>query len=153
MCADNLSLSTNFEEVIIGPKSILRKEITEEIFATRNGVKGTLQEILRTKNFQNTTAAYRSIIVSDRIKFEPDHSKLQDPPLAIFDGSQGYLKWRNFWKKSSWIVILDRTENQFESAVEQITKEYIQIRVERKSEIRLGNIPKGIEVMVFQVRA
>lgn len=151
--ADNLISSTVFEEVIIGPKSLLRNEITGEIFSTRNGVQGTLQEILRTKNFQNTTSAYRTIIVSDRIRFEPDHSRIQDPHLAVFDGTQGYLKWRNFWKKSNWIVVLDRTENQFEPAVEQLTKEFVQNRIDKHVEINIGHIPNGIEAMAFLVNS
>lgn len=149
--ADILISSTVFEEVIIGPKSLLKNEITEEIFSTRNGVQGTLHEILRPKNFQNPTAAYRTIIVSDRIRFEPDHSRIHDPPLAVFDGTQGYLKWRNFWKKSNWIVVLDRTENQFEPAVEQLTKEYVQNRIDKHVELNNGHIPDGIEVMAFLV--
>ena len=151
--ADNLISSTVFEEVIIGPKSLLKNEITEETFSTSNGVQGTLQEILRTKNFQTPTAAYRTIIVSDRIRFEPDHSRIQDPPLAVFDGTQGYLKWRNFWKKSNWVVVLDRTENQFEPAIEQLTKDYVQNRIDKDVELDIDHIPDGIEIMAFLVRA
>ena len=57
---------------------------------------GTLQDILRTREFQNSKSPYRSIVISDRIKFVPVHSNINDPPLAIFDGCQSYLKWREF---------------------------------------------------------
>jgi hypothetical protein len=151
-CANRLVSSTNFEEVIIGPKSLLKTEISEEVFATKNRTTGTLQEILRAKNYQNPTAVYRSIIISDRIKSEPDHSKIQDPPLVIFDGGQGFLKWRSFWKESSWVIILDRTENQFEPAIEQVNREYIQNRVGNPINTIPENIPEGIEILAFQVK-
>lgn len=150
-CANRFITLTNLEEVIIGPKNILRKEITDGLFATRGKIVGTLQEILKIREFQSSTASYRSIIISDRIKFNPEHSTIADPPLTIFDNCQGFLKWRNYWRGSSWVVVFDRTEYQFDSAIEQLNKEYIQNRVDKPTKITLSNIPAGIEVMIFKV--
>jgi len=153
-CASSLISKTNLEIVIIGPKKLVRNEVIDQEFLTRQGQAGVLQEILRVKEFQSHTKSYRTRIISDRNKAKKVHSSISDPSLVIFDGAQGFLKWRGYWKKSNWIVILDRTEYQFDPGLEQINKEYI---LNRKNdyipELVNFEIPSGIEMMVFEVRA
>lgn len=151
-CTSILAEESNLEIAIIGPKKLLRNEAIDQEFVTRTSQIGILQEILRIREFQSSNRSYRTRVISDRNRYVSAHSNISDPPLVIFDGALGFLKWRNYWKKSNWIVILDRTEYQFDSAVEQINREYIQNR-KNDSNIEISNIeiPFGIEVMVFKV--
>jgi hypothetical protein len=152
-CASSLISESNLEAVIIGPKKAIEDEATAQEFSVRGEQTGTLQEILRVKEFQNNTKSYRSRTISDRIRATGVHSGISDPPLVIFDGAQGFLKWRSYWKKSSWIVILDRTEYQFDAAINQINREYIMHRKgDNGLEMSDLHIPLGIEMTAFEVR-
>lgn len=153
-CSHSFISTSYLESVIIGPKNLLRKEISEQIFATQNNQTGTLQEIIRVKEFQSNTMAYRSRIISDRIRATPVHSKISDPPLTIFDGSQSFLKWRSFWKGSNWVVVLEKAEYQFYPATEQIKREYaLNSTNNTPAEFTTSEIPPGIEMTVFEVSA
>jgi len=149
----DLTSESTFELAIIGPKNLIRQEVTCQEFSTLKGYGGNLQEILRIKEFQSIAKAYRSRIVSDRIKAVKIHSNIKDPPVVIFDGAQGFLKWRTYWKQSNWIIILDRTEYQFQVAVEQINREYSLQRTENiEIDPLKSNIPIGVEMMAYKVR-
>lgn len=153
-CSHSFISISNLESVIIGPKNLLKKEISEQIFATQNYQTGTLQEIIRAKEFQNNTMAYRSRIISDRIRATPVHSRISDPPLTLFDGSQSFLKWRSFWKRSNWVVVLEKPEYQFYPATEQIKREYaLNSTNNTPTEFTTSEIPPGIEMTVFEVSA
>jgi hypothetical protein len=149
----DLTLESNFELAIIGPKNLIKEEVTIQEFFTVKGYGGNLQEILRIKEFQSISNAYRSRIISDRIKAVKIHTNIKDPPLVIFDGAQGFLKWRTYWKQSNWVILLDRTENQFQVAVEQINREYALYRTENFDidPLRL-NIPGGVEMMAYKAQ-
>ena len=152
-CGSSLVSESSLEIVIIGPKKALENEVKDQEFSTGDGEIGTLQEILRVKEFQSITKSYHSQIISDRVKSTKPHSSILDPPLVIFDGAQSFLKWRNYWKASNWIVVLDRTEYQFDAAVEQINREYILNRKDdNELEVTSLKVPVGIEVMAFWAR-
>ena len=46
---------------------------------------------------------------------------------------------------------MDRTDNHFEPAVEQLVKEYTQQRVDKPAKFNLNEIPSGVELMYFEV--
>lgn len=46
------------------------------------------------------------------------------PRLVLFDGAQGFIKWRHFFGKSDWVIILDRTEPHYQEAVHGINDGY-----------------------------
>lgn len=143
-------IESNLEAVIIGPKNKIEAEVMNQEFTVSRGQVGTLQDILRIKEFQSDTKFYRSRIISDRIKLTKIQSGVEDSPLVVFDGAQGFLKWRNYWRESAWVVVLERTEYQFDSAVEQINREFT-LRGKENNYIELVNleVPVGIELMIF----
>jgi hypothetical protein len=115
------AMRSRLECVIIGCVNILRHEIkdTEISFGSRR-VEGTFQDVLRVRKFLSEGSAYRSnVMPSDR-----EQSSLtsnQDVPyIVIFDGAMSFLKWRDYWRRSNWLVLLDKTESCFQEAVDQL---------------------------------
>ncbi len=149
--AFSLTMYSKFEVVIIGSKKIIEKEIADQEFFTGNHKKGCLADVIRIKEYQGKFSAYRSRVISNRIKRTKLHT-IEDPPLAIFDGSLSFLKWRPFWMKSNWVVILDRTDSQYDSSLEQLNRIYIQYHLANSAKIELPNIPDGVEITIFEVK-
>lgn len=147
-----LITESSLDLVFIGPRERIRREITGQPFFSNRNNQGTLQEIIRTAEFQGSINSYRSIALSGRNNAKSIHANIPDPPFVFFDGAQGYLKWRSYWKSSNWLVFLDRTETQFVPAVEQINRDYSQWN---KSIVDLSSlqhfIPPGIEAIGFEV--
>lgn len=150
-CASLLVTESKLETVIIGPKKSVEAEVTTQEFLTHGGQTGTLQEILRVREFQNENKSSRSRIISDKARAVTTHSGILDPPLVIFDGAQGFLKWRSYWTASNWVIVLDQTEYQFEAAVEQVKREFHYRKDNCGLEITSLDIPAGIEAMSFGV--
>lgn len=142
---------SRLEVLFVGEKRKLQEEVTTQKFACKDKKAGVLQDILRVKQFQGKSHAYRSFILSNRAKQRRVQSVVGDPPLVIFDGSSGYLKWNHQWNNSNKVIILSRTDTHYEPAIEQLIGNYIK----RSSgnnipKIPIGEIPAGIEAMMFE---
>lgn len=157
-------LNSNLNTVILGPKHILRDEIIEtEIAVPKRGtlqegslpfphqsdsnmVKGSFNDILRVKSFQNEGEGFRSEILPLQLKSIKNYKNT--PAVAIIDGSTAYLKFRNYYRYSHLVIIFDRADSNFEEAVEQFNNDY---RTNRKSDWLgyLPKAPKGIDTLAF----
>jgi hypothetical protein len=137
--------------VIIGKESFLRTETTKIDFAGTPSFKkaGVLQDILRVKKFFLTyNQAYRSQVFS-ATPIEPPHPPNGKVPfVSIFDGASSFVKWRDDWRTSHWIILLDRTEIHFQEAVDIVNQDYIN-RVDEEIP-NLPSHPRGVEVVVYQ---
>ena len=141
---------SKIELAIVSTLRLLKHEICDQQFAL-NGQLGNLQEFIRVRQFGGKRGTHKSFAVSDKSLTE-QRSMVVKPGLTIFDGSQSFLKWRALWPQSNMFVILDQTENQFYSAVNQINSDFIQKRIDDSAKISIPPIPDGIEVMIFEVR-
>lgn len=87
--------------------SVLRKEAQSTEFAARssNGafVEGTLQEVLRVREFSSANQSYRSQVFSVNNRKLPGTAGRMKPAFAVFDGATGFLKWREKFRNSDWI--------------------------------------------------
>ena len=52
------------------------------------------------------------------------------PYATLFDGALSFLKWREAWRQTHWIVVLDRTDSHFADAVNVLNQEYVSDRVD-----------------------
>lgn len=149
--ANEFSMRSRLECVIIGCVNTLRYEIKEtEISFGAKHIEGTFQDVLRARKFLSEGSAYRSnVIPADR-----EQASLRDnqeiPYAVIFDGAMSFLKWRDYWQRSNWIVLLDKTESCFQEAADQLNNEYVKKRV---SDVLIENaleLPQGIDILSFQ---
>lgn len=130
--------TSSLECLILGQVNILDTEIRTTTFAIPRSPQepvdgrsapiptgerfytGTLQDILRVKRFGHDGGMYKADIwASQRLTLAEIESN-ETPRLVLFDGSQGFIKLRHFFRKSDWVIILDRTDPHYQEAVHGI---------------------------------
>jgi hypothetical protein len=146
--------SSCLECTILGRISILRHEIKEINFycGQDKGVykAGKLQDILRVREWLSKDEAYRSEVLPVDGHNQQKTAEGLVPHVTIFDGAAGFLKWRDYWRNSHWIIVLDRTEPHFREAVELVNQDYIQNRVGEGGIQNMPPSPPGVEFVVYQ---
>ena len=147
----NFILQSRLDCVLIGPLSLLQEEFKAN-FAKKQSTEadelGWLADLSRVREFQPPGSAYRSSIFPAASK---DNSKLliePDPYAYIFDGPYGFIKWRDWCRKSNWIVLLDRTDPNFNYAATLVNQEYLS-RSEKVRKIKIPPMPSNVEAMAF----
>ena len=111
---------------------------------------GTLRDLLRVRRLFNKDESFRSDIFPVNKAENAKLSEQMTPHVVIFDGSVGYLKWRDNWAQSNWLVILDRTEPRFREAVQVINEEYLNRTSEE--ELRPSRpAPSSVDIVAFTV--
>ncbi|MBE9209450.1 hypothetical protein IQ244_23720 [Nostoc sp. LEGE 06077] len=144
---------TRLDCAVIGRINTLKSEILEIPFASfslpSKSKIGSLQDILRVRKFLSEGQAYRSEILSSSGSDTPKTKDGLVPHVTIFDGATGFIKWRDDWRNSHWIILLERTEPHFKEAVDIIDTDYIN----RQNWEEIPNIipaPSGVEMVVYQ---
>jgi hypothetical protein len=111
--------------------------------------QGFLSEVCRISGLIPAGTGHRFLIQSvksqEPINLPPKYSCHS---TIVFDGSTNFLKWRDFYTKHNWIVVLDHTDANFKSAVDQVNQDYI-YRSTEIVEVAIPPIPSGIEMMMF----
>lgn len=135
-------INTYPDNVIVGSKLTLQKEIEGiQLFSEKE--KGSLQDILRIKNFMSEFTFPKSEILSSQKSIE---KYPKSTGLLIFDGSRNFLKYQAHLKSPVEIVFLDRTENYFSDATGELMERYYN----RESELSLfKETPLPIEIITF----
>lgn len=150
----NVYKHSDFTCAILGKLSVLKKEILETSIVRFSSdaslQKGKLQDILRVRKWLSKGEAYRSDVFP--VNGDKPQKTLDGltPHITIFDGASGFLKWRENWLNSHWIVLLDRTEPKFKEAVELVNYDYIQKRVDEGGIQNMPPIPPGVEIVIYQ---
>ena len=144
-------LRTRLDCVVIGPKNILQEELKAKLAKTRSikgDSPGCLADLIRVRELQPPGSAYRSSIFPAASK---NNSVLLEgtPPFAVvFDGPYGFIKWRDSCRQSNWIVLLDRTDPNFNYAVTLVNQEH-QNRSEKARKVKIPPLPPNVEAMIF----
>lgn len=144
--------TTAVETIVLGRKGVTHSDVLETPIAIDDGngnlVEGCPQDFVRLRI--NDRSAYRSHVISPGFRKQSMYSRIVRPKLVVFDGASGFLRSRHHWRNAHWIILLDRTEWQFEEAVKEINEIYIQRREGYIPRIRgLPNPPGGTELMLF----
>ncbi|MBD2415310.1 hypothetical protein FACHB389_17705 [Nostoc calcicola FACHB-389] len=150
---NEFTIKTRLDCTVFGRISSLENEILKIQFASCSSPselnRGYLQDILRVRNFLPAGQAYRSEILPSQFSKSPQTTNRLVPHVTIFDGATGFIKWRDDWRKSHWIILLERTDTHFKEAVEIIDTDYIN----RQNWEEIQNIiptPSGVEMVVYQ---
>jgi hypothetical protein len=107
---------------------------------------GTLQDILKIRRFAGEGHTYRSEVMAVAAEALPE---ITSPYTTLFDGALSFLKWREAWRQTHWIVVLDRTEPHFAEAVNILNQEYVSDRLDAEVPI-LPRLPDGMDVLLFK---
>jgi hypothetical protein len=147
-------LHSCLEAVLIGPKNTLEEEMNAALATSKIDkfdCPGNLSDLIRVKEFQPPGTAFRSSILAAASRNNTSLTGDDTPCVIIFDGSHGFVKWRDYWRKFNWVVILDETDPNFNYAVSQVNQEFI-AREEKQHKLKIPTIPPGIEIMYFNAR-
>jgi hypothetical protein len=146
------SSNSRLECVIVGRLKVLRQEITKTEFGfnmSKGFSGGNLQDILRIRRFLGNNEAFRSVIcpVNKKKAIIPAEDKI--PSIAIFDGSSAFIKWRDSWRKSDWVALLDRTDLGFSEATNILNQGYMN-RICQQEINNSPPCPPGIKMVAYQ---
>lgn len=162
--AKDLPHRSRLECCVIGHLGQIRTEITETEFAAYTGDgaprasatnswnAGTLQDILRVRKFMGGGKAYRTEVIAAQSNNVPSVAAEAEPHVTIFDGAPGFTKWRDYWRSSHWLVLLDMTEPGFDEGARSLNTEYI---TNRLGETESGNVPlppAGVQLVFYRER-
>jgi len=148
---DGFLRNSRLDTVVVGHEGLLRAEALSASFAILdkqgNPTMGKLQDMLRARCLLTTDASFRSDIVSSRRAhtMEPDR-----PWVVVFDGAAGFLRRYDLWLDTAWLVVLERTESQFEDAVNEVNRQQM---VSASKELSIPNLPTpppGAEFVLYQ---
>ncbi len=147
--------SSRLECVIAGHTGLLRQEIKETAVASRSPqtgelAQGTLQDVLRVRKFSGINDSYRTSVIYANSKTLPELPGGGVPAVTIFDGASSFVKWRDSFRHSSWIVLIDRTERLASDGADLLNSEYLQYRIEGESVPETPPVPAGIELTIFK---
>lgn len=148
---------SRLECIILGRIGELRHEIVNTPFAIQvaSGAfgEGNLQDLIRVRRFAGSDQCHRSNVVDVSRSGSPFQNDRELPSIVVFDGSRSFLRWRDYWRQSNWILCLDRTESDFGEAVEELNREYTQRRSRLNWSVRTPLAPSRVEVLMYQESA
>jgi hypothetical protein len=148
----DLVLQSSLDCVIIGPHNKLKQEVKSSLSPINtppDESPGTLADLLRVKDFQPQGQAYRSSAIPGVSRKSSIKAAIElSPFVVIFDGSQGFTKWKDYWDKFNMIIVLERTDLNFDYAASQINSDYYN-RSTKKIKVAFPHIPPSIEMMFF----
>jgi hypothetical protein len=131
--------------VLVGRANVLEEEITSGDVVTSSS--RPLQDILKAGRFLGRRqAGMRSEVLPQGVDL-PQELRDAQPALVIFDGAGALRRWREGWRDSGWIIILDRTSPQFAEGVGLVEEEYVQ-RATSSADPQL-ELPANAELMAF----
>lgn len=148
-----LSATTRLDCVIVGVRGALEYELTTESFASGPDSayhEGTLQGIVRARQFAGANDPYRSAVVSSSAEAE-DARPAGHPAAVIFDGSAAFNNWRSSWGGSNWLVVLDRSSPSADDGAVAIGQSYAR-RLYDSDVLDRTDVPPGIEIAAYVVR-
>jgi len=142
---------TRLDFIVVGSKSLLREEYFQNFnlrISKDSESEGNLVDLSRIQDFQSPGNAYRGVIFQATSN---DNSSLKNetPPfVVVFDGANGFIKWKDSFRNSNWIILLDRTDLNFDSAVTYVNQEHL-MRSEKTPKLIIPNLPPSVEAMFF----
>lgn len=150
---NSFAMDSSADCLLVGRKRNLYAESNETTFGCSSGnpeiINGKLQEVLRVRQFFSSEQPSHCEFISAQARRKTVKRNMpENVSITIFDGANGFLKLRDFCRNSHWIVLLDRTEPNFFSAVEQLNTDFSQ----RESDLlpdEFPALPNGLEAMFF----
>lgn len=154
---DRLLTLSQSQFYYIGRKKWVKDEIIDTEIAVYDSkkskhIQGNLHELLRMKEFVGEQDSYQSHLLSTSASSHKfDFKNTISSTFTIFDGAMSYLRWREDFTHTHSILVLDRTEAQFENALIELNDEYIlSQKIDKDFPMDNRLIPKGIEMKYWE---
>ncbi len=145
---------SRLDSALVGVRTLLEPELTHARFAIARSesapASGTLQEVVRVRDFARGGDTYRSDFLATAGKHQPPVPGAPVPDVAIFDGGNAFLRWRHLWPHTHAIVLLDRTGPYFEEGVQQLNAGAVRQGAVMLDFPGLAEVPSGCELLVYR---
>ena len=148
---------SKIECLILGQQKAFQQELCNFQIGYQLGeervASGRIIDFVRVRGnqFQPSNLSYRSYVLPSSGHYNQQFTSKLNNYVTIFDNPLGFIKWRNNFKNSNWFVVLDKTDRNFDLAINEINEEYIQNRLEKPIKVPLPNPPAGVDLMFFEV--
>ena len=117
--------------LIVGARARVAAEAEHQGFATKpeharsRPAPGILDDLLRLQKNAGARNPHRSTVLPARASGIPESIAEQTPAVVVFDGANGYLKWRDRLRAAHAVVVLDRTDPRYGEAADQLQSDYV----------------------------
>jgi hypothetical protein len=147
-----LSSAASLDCLIVGSAGSLKSELGDVRLAMRGHderiEEGRLNDIIRARQVLGPRRTYRSFIVSSTARLPSVLSNAQ-PTCIVFDGGAGFLKWRHHWRRSHWLIVLDKTDPRCAEAVTAVNQEYEGRSLGLATELSSLKRPPSVDLTAF----
>ncbi|MCF8011159.1 MAG: hypothetical protein K9L17_06800 [Clostridiales bacterium] len=144
---------SNLDCVIIGRLNCITNEIEDKFFNIKGEnnkfVRGKLQDILRTRRLLREGESYKTDIIPTS-KSKAQFGSSEVPGLVVFDSALGFLRLKDYYQNSHWVVLLDRTELSHSEGLEQLNWEFMQNRSGDVIKTEFKDVPPGVELVIYR---
>lgn len=122
---------------------------SDAIAAARRFAIGNLQSLLRARRFLASGEPYRSDVLPGHSHVPADQLTAV-PRFVIFDGATSFLRCRDSWQHSHWVVVLDKAEREFCDATSAFDQDFVKFRTDSQRTLDVGCIPASVDVAVYE---
>jgi hypothetical protein len=108
-----------------------------------------LNDLLRCDAFERNANDHDRTTVLSPFSDELPHRLLTElPPAVLFDGPAGFLRLRSNWRRSPWVVLIDRSSPSALAAGDAFNQE-LAGSIEDADVSCVGEPPVELEVVAF----
>lgn len=149
---------SRLECLIMAQQKNIQQELCSFQIGHLNGTDtpslGRIIDVVRVKGpqFQASNLTYRSYVLAPSGKYSQQFASRLNHYITLFDNAPGFIKWGSYFETSNWLLVLDKTDRNFDLAVKEINALYFRDRVDRQTKLPLPNPPSGVDVMFFETR-
>jgi len=158
---------------VVGIRRYLEHEFTQQRFSVKTeksdaAAEGTLQDVIKVRSIGKDSEQFLAAIFSPNEKARKSPTQPvaetvsqnapvshEEFPVVVFDGANAYLKQHENWKGQNSVVVLDRTDNRFEDAVDELNRQFMG-RVVKSDVLNtlefLPDAPPGVEIQLSEVK-
>lgn len=139
--------------LIVGIASTLFEECSSKLGVYDHQslyLDASINELLRVR-VKGAKDTYRSVICGVSAKMMQVLATT-DPGVVVFDGAQGYLRWRTNWPASPALLILDRSETHATEAAVALDQDRLLYGADPEG-LDLPELPDGVEITSYMTRA
>jgi hypothetical protein len=147
-----ISSTSSLDCIIVGKAGWLQRELGGVKLGMQTGARtveeGRLDDLARTRQVLGPRRTYRSSIVSSTSRLRPALSSAR-PRCVVFDGAAGFLKWRQNWRDSHWVLVLDKTDPRCADGATAVNNEYEGRSLGVATELASLKRPPSVEFTAF----
>ncbi|WP_435165130.1 hypothetical protein [Paenibacillus glycanilyticus] len=140
--------------LLLGERESLLNETVNAKFGfiakKKRFISGSLNEILRIKSFMGANELFQSDVLTSKLNKKEQVQDLRT--VIIYCNSLAYLNWGDFFRGNNSIVILNRTDTQYQLAKEELNNRYLEVMkfAETPKLEFSSDMPNGIETLCWK---